>query len=212
MEDLMREIFQIRIIWPTGEIIPLIIRKDSTVTDLIFILKYNRKQQQDILLFYRGVLMNPSKTVSSQVPQQNELINAGFVKFQGINDIDFTQWLRTQTKVEEIYKEALRVNDFKLDLLENNPSVSIYYKEYLDTTENYDLFEDGSDASKSLREKTVVPKTQKISEEPLPVFWGDKKDSSQEDENNNAIVVPYFSSIEEAGDYFSKNRWGDWNW
>ena len=156
--------------------------------------------------------MNPSKTVYSQVPQENERIYAGFVKFQGINDIDFTQWLRTQTKVEEIYKEALRVNDFKLDLLENNPSVNIYYKEYLDSTENYDYLEDGTDPSKPKKGETVVPKSEKISSDPLPAFWGDKKETSQEDENNNAIVVPYFSSIEEAGDYFSKNRWGDWNW
>ena len=211
MESLINEIFQVRIIWPSGEIIPVIIRKDSTVTDLIFLLQYIRKQQQNVLLFYRGILMNPSKTVYSQVPQENELINVGFVKFQGINNkVDFTQWLRTQTKAEEIYKEALRINDFKLDLLENNPAITLYYKESLDSSMNENIEQHEKSATES-QEVTVPPKSENLNKQPLPTFWEKKKETPSEDENN-VIVVPYFSSIEEAGDFFSKKRWGDWNW
>ena len=208
MEELIREIFQVRIIWPSGEIIPVIIRRDSTVTDLIFILKCIRKQQQDVLLFYRGILMNPCKTVCSQVSHENELINVGFVKFQGINDtVDFHQWLRTQMKVEEIYKEALRVNDFRLNLLENNPSVRIYYKEYLDQTTE---IEENERKLATSTAKGLDEKPEKVSSDPLPCFWNEKPETT--DDDNNAIVVPYFSSIEEAGDFFSKKNWGDWNW
>ena len=188
----------IRIQWPDGSFLPILLHSDATSTDLKNMLRFAFGPNEMLQLSIND----------SQISNEDDIPMHNY----GLKDGDTIQAIvltsphqnngspRLQKAIDSILLEAAKVSDTHMNQIESTKDTSFTEHETSETDSNFIVHEPA----------TIIPlKTNEINSSPMPQIFLDTdrlENTESSSQFQNGIYhnqkPPLFNSIEEAGDYF----------
>lgn len=196
---------RVRVQWPRGSILPVLISLDETASDLAYLIRFALLPFTEILLFHGLAMLMPDKTLSAQGITNDALIQVLFrqkIPPQPLIAVDKNNPKNNlERKIEDVYRESLRLSDLRLSTLKLSSRIPLE-----DETEDIQF-------APSFEETFIKETTTEIPTDPLPIIWEDYSSDDEDDEPDiQQSFFSRFNSIEEAGHYFAKEKWFGWIW
>lgn len=229
--------FTVRVQWPSGSILSVLAKPDTTVEDLSKILKFACRSASDqILLTHNGVSLIPNVSLAIQKIKEQDILNAHIIQTnpkQSNSDRITPINTRIRSKVDAVIEEAARMEDQHYNRLELRPSISNHNHgvgyasnqisnstELLNKDEDedyddsdYDIFIDDADlvfSQDDTNPSDAQPNSKskmQIPSNPLPVFW-DSSDFPSINNSPSTTTIP----ANQINDNFKKDVWSSWVW
>jgi hypothetical protein len=181
--------------WPSGSRLPIRVATSATGADLLNLLSFCCRGDQQITLVFNGVCINPRCHLYQQRIHENSTIKVVDVTESLTSDSDSSDYGFSGPPFESICPELLRITDIQFSIVEGHKTARQIYQTML--VEQSDI-----DESDWEQPGTVFPgKAPDISKDPLPTWDGfsgsdedaiDRLDSiGQSEGRGNSLFSPH---------------------
>jgi hypothetical protein len=152
--------------WPSGSRLPVRIAGTATGADLLNLLSFCCRGDQQITLVSNGVCIDPRSHLSQQRIHENSTIKVVKVSDSVTIGTEATDYPLSDQLFESICPELLRLTDIQFSIVEGHRSARQVYRTML-------VDESDTDESDSEQPRTVFPvKPSIIPKDPLPLWDG----------------------------------------
>ena len=185
--------FHLRVRWPDGTILPIIIRSDALGRDIIKMLRFACGPKQELAILYNDVQIAADASIKSHGMKDGDTI-------QTIVKVRSQDAQRIINSLDRIAREAAKINDLHLSRIEGSSNAGgLLERENEEDNLRVDL----------PAPTVLAPKQKQLNSNPLPTFWDEGGPPSSEDDEKD--VVPRYSTLEEASAFFS-SQGRKWMW
>ena len=182
----------LRVRWPDGTILPIIIRSDALGRDIVKMLRFACGPRQELTILHNNRIIKSDAPISSHGIKDGDTI-------QTIVTVRSRDAQRLINSIDNIAREAAKISDLHMNRIEASPNAGVLFEpETSDVTLRVDL-----------PEPTVLPpKNVKLGSTPLPTLWEEGGPPRESDQGEGA---PPYSTREEASAFFS-SQGRKWMW
>ena len=182
----------LRVQWPDGTVLPIVIHKNAMGRDLVKMLRFACGPKQQITLVYNEHPLSPDVPIQGHGMKDGDSIQA-IVRTIPQDD------RRRIESIAQVAREVAKLTDIKMDRLECHCGVLVP--------------DESDDIGYGVTEVTVIPeKAEQMNDGPLPAFWQDTRTEEEEEEKERRLGDPMFTTLDEAGEFFGKRGRGNWSW
>ena len=192
---------KLTVLWPQGTTLPVRIHRGATAAELLELLKFSVASGYEMFLTYKGFLLNPNKTLESQLIRDGSTLNVEFVPEGTVLEEEVSP-CHFQKNLQEIYAEALRLSDLKYSIIDSNPNGGLTYQELLKMDQQSETSEE--------EELTIISESECIQTEPLPSFWISPNKNFDENGPQGKDFIETVDSASSA--LIAKQDNNDWAW
>ena len=187
---------KLNVIVHQGSVLPVSLDDNATIKDVVAAV-YAESALVPVKVIHNGRILVPALTLRFQNVSDGDTVVLYEPPGVSVVKIPYIEATSFAKKLYSVLLEAHRISDREMMWLE---SVSDQW-----IVDELDEEEAPADVFPTVLEKP--PET--IPEAPLPVLVDTKEEGS---EPQCAVLKPYFSSIEGAGDFFMKQIEDEWSW
>ena len=183
----------LRVRWPDGTVLPIIIRADAHGRDIIKMLRFACGPRQELAILYSDVNVSADSSLLSHGIKDGDTI-------QIIVKVRLRDNKRLIQSLDNIAREAAKISDLHMNRIEASPNAAaLFGPELEEETLRTDL-----------PEPTVLPAKQSVlSSKPLPTFWSES--GACETDDDRKATPPQYSTLKEASAFFS-SQGRKWMW
>lgn len=187
---------KLNLVLPQGSVVPVVLDDNATIKDLV-ITVYPDSPLVPVRVIHNGRILVTALTLKFQNVCDGDTVVLYQPTGVSVVKIPYVQRTSFARKLYSVMLEAQRISDRDLMRLE---SVSDQW--ILEESED-------EDESPETFPTVLTDAPEKISEAPLPALFDMEGGDTDQ---NCAVLKPYFSSIEGAGDFFMKQIEDEWSW
>lgn len=184
--------------WTNGAILPVLIKKTSTISEISTLLRFACNPNEELIFYKKRVPLNPEETLENYKIKENEILEVF------ITPKPLFKKIENNSNIKSIILEAAKISDKRFNMMEKDFHILEPKKENSSDDESSSEFLDFGKKEINIKKSSI------ISSEPLPTFWNTSKSSTPI--SLNQFLLPNLDSIEEIGKYLEKNGWSSWMW